>query len=287
MRLWLLAALLWSTLAQNATPETALRKLETAGAFPSGGELAFAEGETTLIGRSQFIAFPTADTAPNFAFGGTLQLNSQASDELEACALVARTDIERGTEETDTEITTFAQINTFIDIGITNAGGVYIADRYGADADDLMLATFDADLDTDAPVTLVAVLLDDALTVFADGELVAEGVAVEAPPGGFALAINSYASDTTCDGTNLWAYTLPADYVDDGCEITTDGTINQRAGAGTNFDVRGQLAVGEVAQAVGQTTDADGFVWWYLENNLWMREDVVIERGYCRTLPPA
>ena len=71
------------------------------------------------------------------------------------------------------------------------------------------------------------------------------------------------------------------------CEVTATNNVNRRTRAGTNFNVAGQLEVGNVAAVTGQTTDSSGFIWWQLEDGSYVREDVVVEQGDCQDVPPA
>ena len=268
------------------TPAEILLELEKAGVFPAGGELALVDDTRRELRSSQFINLDTESDQPNFVFGGKLLFEpwDENPDDVQACALVARANVESETIESETERIETAQINTFVDIGVTNMDEVYVADRFGTADDDVTVEKFETDLAYKAPIEIIAVVLDNTLTVYVQSERIVDAIEIQAPTGAFAFALVSTHLQTNCVGFDFWAYTLEENYVREGCEITTASTINQRAGAGTNFDVLSQLGAGQVAIATGQTIDGEGFTWWRLENDLWMREDVVIERGYCRTL---
>lgn len=68
------------------------------------------------------------------------------------------------------------------------------------------------------------------------------------------------------------------------CIVQAGGTVNMRSGAGTNFDSTGALPVGTGAFVDGRTTGADGFTWWHIAQNLWVREDVVQATGDCESV---
>ncbi|MBN1285427.1 MAG: PKD domain-containing protein [Anaerolineae bacterium] len=68
------------------------------------------------------------------------------------------------------------------------------------------------------------------------------------------------------------------------CTIGGAG-VNLRAGPGTDYDAVRKLAAGENAPVDGQTTGADGFVWWRLVEGVWARSDVVTETGGCESVP--
>lgn len=69
-----------------------------------------------------------------------------------------------------------------------------------------------------------------------------------------------------------------------GCTVT-GANVNLRTGPGTNFGVAGTLSA--TANAVGQATGADGFVWFNLDSGNWVRSDVVTAEGDCASLPAA
>jgi len=69
------------------------------------------------------------------------------------------------------------------------------------------------------------------------------------------------------------------------CTVTPNaGTVNLRAGAGTNFNVQGQLNAGQSANPDGQALGNDGFVWFRLPSTAWVRSDVVRSAGNCNGL---
>ncbi|MCB9451167.1 MAG: hypothetical protein H6672_06990 [Anaerolineaceae bacterium] len=71
------------------------------------------------------------------------------------------------------------------------------------------------------------------------------------------------------------------------CSVGSSTVVNLRSGPGTSYDRAGTLAGGTPIEAIGQMTGEDGFVWWQLVDNRWVRSDVVNEEGGCETLPQA
>lgn len=69
------------------------------------------------------------------------------------------------------------------------------------------------------------------------------------------------------------------------CTVNAANTVNLRAGAGTNFELVGQLASGTSVRAVGQSELVSGFVWYHLESGEWVREDLVTTSVDCDLLP--
>ncbi|RMF80605.1 MAG: SH3 domain-containing protein [Chloroflexi bacterium] len=67
-----------------------------------------------------------------------------------------------------------------------------------------------------------------------------------------------------------------------GCTVSpTQGNVNVRAGASTDFAVVASLGFGENAAVSGQTEGFDGFAWWQLATGGWVRSDVVTTSGPC------
>ncbi len=69
------------------------------------------------------------------------------------------------------------------------------------------------------------------------------------------------------------------------CDIRATTAVNLRTGPGTTFDVAGTLDAGQTATVSGQATGADGFVWWTLGPDQWVRSDVVETLGDCAAVP--
>lgn len=69
------------------------------------------------------------------------------------------------------------------------------------------------------------------------------------------------------------------------CFIIADSETNLRRGPGTNYSIGGRLFAGDRQTVIGQAHNASGFVWYKLENNLWVREDVIQLQGDCTSVP--
>jgi hypothetical protein len=65
------------------------------------------------------------------------------------------------------------------------------------------------------------------------------------------------------------------------CMAGSQSGANLRSGPGTDFDRLGALKAGEPADVIGQATGSDGFVWWQLADESWVRSDLVDEAGDC------
>lgn len=69
------------------------------------------------------------------------------------------------------------------------------------------------------------------------------------------------------------------------CTATSASNINQRQGPGTNYFLAGALVANTPTTVIGQAQGLDGFVWWTLEGNVWVRSDLVTLEGNCDSLP--
>lgn len=83
------------------------------------------------------------------------------------------------------------------------------------------------------------------------------------------------------DRVQVWLLPNP-----DACYVTTTlAGVNQRSAPDTNATIGGRLAPNEVRLAVGVTQGADGFRWWQLQDETWVRDDVITTTGACSSLP--
>ncbi|MBN1285728.1 MAG: hypothetical protein JXB47_10040 [Anaerolineae bacterium] len=93
--------------------------------------------------------------------------------------------------------------------------------------------------------------------------------------------------------TTMWALRpIPREVVGDqsyragDCVATTGrDVINMRMGPGTNYTTAGQLRPGDTADIEAQATGDDGFRWWYLTNDAWVRDDAAEVQGECENIP--
>lgn len=65
------------------------------------------------------------------------------------------------------------------------------------------------------------------------------------------------------------------------CMVNSENGANLRSGPGTEFSRAGQLPSVQLQSVIGRATGSDGFVWWQLEEENWVRSDVVEEIGDC------
>lgn len=65
------------------------------------------------------------------------------------------------------------------------------------------------------------------------------------------------------------------------CMVNSESGANLRSGPGTDFNRAGQLPSVQLQSVIGRATGSDGFVWWQLEDENWVRSDVVEAIGDC------
>ncbi|MCA9914769.1 MAG: discoidin domain-containing protein [Anaerolineae bacterium] len=70
-----------------------------------------------------------------------------------------------------------------------------------------------------------------------------------------------------------------------GCIVHADNTVNLRVSASTDAEQVGSMTAGQSRTVTGKTEASDGFTWWQLDANTWVREDVVREEGNCDRVP--
>ncbi len=250
----------------------AVAELQEAGLIGSGGALVFNENRAFFDSEGNFFQ-PLASRSPrtDIVMSATLDFTVGSSSELESCTLLAR--IEDSGADT---------INTFLQVGIDNSGAVFYFDAREDDEGDFNLV--ETNLDLDDPHHLLFIAADDRLTIYIDGELVMVDEPIEERNGTYGLALRGRGPNARCEGTNIWVYEAPA-FQPGVCEVSSTGTVNLRTGPGTNFDRAGTLSAGESFEVVGQTAGTDGFTWYELENDAWVREDIVNLQGDCGSIP--
>lgn len=69
------------------------------------------------------------------------------------------------------------------------------------------------------------------------------------------------------------------------CTVRARANSNLRAGPGTGFPVVGTIARREERAVDSRAVAPDGYVWWHLTDDSWIRGDLVTLRGACRRLP--
>lgn len=277
-----------SITAYDDASENIILELETDGLLPSGTTPLLTQAGLSYSGeRPQFSNFATENPVSDFVIGATLTFDPQQSinDGLEYCGLAGRTQrTEENILEDGSNMTTI-RLSAYVAVGVDNAGNLFAFETDDtADAELSPLALVEADIPLDEPVYLLAISLEDTLSVYANGQLLISDYSLTGTGGAFSFLYLGNDPDSSCTAETLFVYTLP-EIALATCQISSDSVVNRRAGAGTNFSIVGQFTGAETLPAIGQQVGSDGFTWWLLEDDSWVREDVAVAVGYCRTLP--
>jgi hypothetical protein len=254
----------------DGTWQDAIAELEDEEVIASGGSLIFNENSAFFDGiGSWFTPLARRTLRRDVIMAATLQFSSDSRD-FESCSIMARI------EDSGSEI-----VDTFLQVGLTNDGEVFWLD---SDGDDGNSDVADLNLDLDEPHHILFIAQIDRLHIYVDGELVFDDVRIAERNGYFGIALLGRGADSRCEGSNVWAYDAPA-FVEGLCEVLASGTVNKRSGPGTDFDRAGTMEAGERLEVVGEAEDDAGFIWYELDDDSWVREDVVALQGDCGDIP--
>lgn len=253
--------------------EAAVAELEQLGVIPSGSTLIFGEDYAYFTGRGSWFT-PLASRSPrkNIVAGGELTFTIGNKNAFELCTLTTRIN-------TDDQGTA----TTYIDVGLGNDGFVYIFDRF-SESQDSSLEIGPNLLNLNQPHHLLFLLIDDKATIYVDGKLEISDFTIVERSGSYGIGLLGEGPQARCEGRNIWAYAVPSARPGE-CVVSAGGAVNKRNGPGTNFGTAGQLPAGEEATVIGQNQASDGKTWWQLDDESWVREDVVTAIGDCAGVP--
>lgn len=250
----------------------AIEELEDLGLIANGGSLVFNENRAFFDGiGSWFTPLASRSNNRNIVMAATLTF-SPDSDEYETCSLLARIVPTAG-----------SSVDTYLEVGIDNDTEAYYIDwAAGAEEPDFAYAPLSLNLNASHHILFIAA--DDEITVFVNGRLTFDRLPIEERSGYFGIALVGRGADSRCEGSNIWVYNAPI--LREGvCEASSTGTVNKRSEPSTSASRAGTINAGDFIRILGQTTGSDGFTWWQLEDQSWVREDVVNETGDCARVP--
>jgi hypothetical protein len=256
--------------------ESATAELRNQGVIGDGGSIVFEEDFVfaqgfgpinTLVGRNS--------PETNLVIAAQLDIVNPAQGELEECALSARVTLNNS-----------QQITQQIRVGFDTRQHVFyeLAGENTTDTDRLPFFSRPAQLDLSGAQHVLYVLAQDTMTVFINGQLVFQDAPVQERRGIYNLSWFGRSGNSRCNATNFWVYRVPL-VAAGQCEVVAPGVVNQRAAPSTASAVAGQLGRNDTRQVIGQALGDDGFVWWYLVDDSWVREDVVTSLGDCVSQP--
>jgi hypothetical protein len=142
----------------------------------------------------------------------------------------------------------------------------------------------DIQYDHTTSIYLMMILHGTDASIFVNGMQVSERPVRIREVGGM-YALNSASDgDLRCEWHNIWVYEIP-EFREGFCEVVSVNGANLRAGPGTDFARSGSLASNTPQQVNGYAQSADGYRWYHLQSDAWVREDVVYIQGDCTSLP--
>jgi hypothetical protein len=270
--------------------EDALAELQDAG-IVEDGEIIAEERSIELQGDEvQTLDVGPGDDVANFVMAFEINFASENAREYETCSMVARYMTDRNDN---------AQ---FLEIGVNNDDEALVFDLFGPNDGESTYVAVAEGIDLADPQHFLVLVSGSQAVVYLNGELVADNVEVADHEGIFFLLLRGKDRDTVCEARNVWIFQADGELnLGDGgssdnsgggggggsgdCIVVADSNVNQRSGPGTTFDRAGFLNKGEEAVAIAVAEDRDGALWFQLEDETWVRADVVTAQGDCDSLP--
>ncbi|GAB4510074.1 MAG: hypothetical protein OHK0046_06210 [Anaerolineae bacterium] len=254
--------------------QDAIAELTETGMIGSGGSLVFFEDYAFFSGQGRyFTALGRNLPRTDIVMAGELTYTASNATELETCTLLARiVTNNQGTAQ------------QFLQVGLTNDNAVLLLDRFGTGEDELVGEFLTADYALGEPTHFLMLAIDDTLTIYLNGELLMDSYPISTRSGSYGIALTGLGAGARCEGRNIWVYEAPS-FEAGVCEISASSQVNTRTGPGTGFDRAEPLSPGTILQAIGRSQGEDGFIWYQLDNENWVREDVISASGDCAGVP--
>jgi hypothetical protein len=256
--------------------EEVILELEAEEAIPFGGDLSYQEDFYSLDGTDGYVIFSSAGIAENYIMSATVEFNP-SEDILEYCGIfsqVTERNTTRGTETTGSVDFAVARLED-------GTEGIFLIDFRS----DTVEATDLGNQSVNDENNLLIIVQDGFAYMYVNGRLEFRELEIDTTRGGFGIFLFSDSASTNCIFSNIWVYNMDNASTSNDCIISASNTANKRSGPGTDFDRAGSLVAGTEILAIAQATDNDGFIWYQLEDETWVREDVVNATGNCRALP--
>lgn len=179
----------------DRAPNRAVRELQTLGVLPEDGEIVFDEPKFEFDGRDDngFFLLGRNDPHTNIVMAAELEFDPR-DDEYETCSLFSHIVMEDDV------------IVEFVEVGFNNRGEVLAYQRYGDDDDDYELFFADLDVDFDDAHFLLAVVIEDTMQVYFDGELVIEDFRIREEEGIYGTGVRLKNRRSSCTVNDYWVY---------------------------------------------------------------------------------
>jgi hypothetical protein len=259
----------------DADWEDAIAELEDEGVIEPGGDLVFSEDEAFIETQgASYTSLASRARVENVVMAGELIFEPDGR-EYQTCSLAARV-------QTDSNGTA----NIYLEFGVNTEEQLYVYDLFGEGEEDFAFYEL-GESDPEDVHHYMVIIQGETLAFYLDGELLASDVPVAERDGSFGVLLRGDGPDSRCEVRNSWAYEIPAGRSGGGdvCEATAGGDINKREGPGTDFDRAGQLRGGRSTEVIAFAEGDDDFIWYQLEDETWVREDLVELSGNCDDLP--
>lgn len=253
----------------DGASESIIGQFVEAGVLGSGNAFLFGEDFTFISASgSTFYPLGRGRNRTDVIIGAELTFNSQSS-EYEECTILLRLD------------DTIDPVQSYLSVGFDRVGNLVLQNN--SVGDETIFNYEELGLDIDEPHHIIMLARGETLAVYVDGELVLEDYEIYEQRGIFGIGQYTQSVDSECQARNLWVYDTP--FFEPGvCNVLASGTVNKRSGPGTDNDRAGQMSSGETLEVVSQTEGSDGYIWYELEDDSYVREDIISIVGDCNDI---
>lgn len=256
--------------------EDIIRELKEKKVIGRDGRLVFFKDVLAFSGAGNKLDSPAPDSpAASIVVGGEITFTYASSAGYESCSIMSRlVKDDSGT------------VQQYLEIGIDNRGEAFYYDVYGATSNDVFTEVVARGVPAGTPLQFVMIAAAGRMSLYLNGRRAIDNGRVAAREGIYALVMRAVSVSTTCTFRNVWAFETGG-LVYGLCQISADGLVTRRAGPGPGYAPRGDLRRGQRPLATAFRYDAanPALRWWKLDDESWVREDVVLENGDCDSLP--
>jgi hypothetical protein len=253
--------------------EAAIDELRGAGVIGDGGSLVLEQESAYIDGIGNFYQ-PVASVPAysDFVMAGEVSLTTGSDENYESCGIEGRVQVDR-----------FGSTSIWLEAGLDSESTAYYADAMTS-LDECHALVLADEVDFNQPHHFLMVVQNDRMMVYMDGRLIGKNLPVENRSGTFAITLFGEGTQSRCDARDIWVYEVP--YIEPGaCEITAISNARKRTGPGTGFSQSGLLVQGASQAASVYSLDGNGTRWWQLDDETWVRDDLVNAAGECSNIP--
>ena len=182
-------------IAFESSPEDVMAALVAQELVEAGGYVLFREDYAWFEGTGNwFTPLARQQSRQDVVMAGELTFRYGASDEFQACGLMARIN-------TDANGSTITQT----EFGVTGSGDAYVFD---ADFDNRLFDAYYEPIrfDSGESVHVILVLRGGLATLFVDGERVLSKVKMDTRSGSFGIGLTSTTPEARCEGRDIWVW---------------------------------------------------------------------------------